>query len=265
MAMAEGDHLAAEEPAPQPVSVGGQVKDRVTGEALEAARILLRPAEGVEAQTHTAVTGADGTFRIDGVEEGPFVLEIRHVGYGPVDHHLTVPGDEDIRLEVEMVPDPIELAPVVATAEPDIPPRMVGFYDRKGRGIGRHLSRDDIDDRNPFRVSDLFRTMRGVSVQPGPRGTGGRILMGRGCEPTVYIDGTRTTEGARFIDEYVSTADLEAVEVYSMSEAPGEFQHGSCGAVVLWTRPPGTDGDGSPWSWRRALVAASILGFIFLR
>lgn len=250
-------------PQEDPVSVGGQIQDRATGEALEAARVLLRPDEGFEAPTRTAVSDADGSFEIPSVEPGPYILEVRHVGYGALHHHLRVPADDDVRLGIELVPEPIELSPVVATAPADISPRMVGFHERKDRGFGRFLSREDIEDRAPFRVSDLFRTMAGVDVQPSPGGHGGRLLM-RGCEPAVYIDGVRTQEGARFIDEYLSTGELEAVEVYNVSETPAQFQHGACGAVVLWTRPPGTD-NGRPWSWWRALVAASIVGFIFLR
>ena len=258
------DAPRAGERADSQVSVGGEVTDRATGEALEAARVQLRPAGDLEASTHTAITDPEGVFYIPAADEGPYVLEIQHVGYGSVDHHMEVPADEDVRLEIQMVPDPIELSPVVVDAGPEVHPRMEGFYERKDRGMGRFMSRDDIERRNPFRVTDLFRTMAGIRVQPGQSGQQNRILLSRGCEPAVFIDGRRTSQGARFIDDLISTGDLEALEVYSPSQVPPQFQHGTCGAVVLWTRPPGTD-EGNPFSWRRVLIAASFLGLVLLR
>lgn len=256
---------AADDPA-QPVTVQGTILDRSSGQALEGVRLSLEPAEGASAEVRMAVTDSDGRFAMREVPEGRYTLEARHIGYGPLDYHFELPGDEDVHFDIQLVPDPIELDAVVATGAPEISPRMRGFYDRKDRGIGRFISRSDIEARNPFRVSDLFRTMAGVRVQPGPGNRGGRLLMRRGCEPAVYIDGIRTTEGARYIDDYVSTGDVEAVEVYNVSQVPAQFDQGTCGVVALWTRPPGTDPDeGNPWSWRRALVALSVMGFILLR
>jgi hypothetical protein len=259
------DVVSAQEPGEvRPlVPVEGMVTDRISGEPMEGVAITLRHI--VRAELPSVITDRAGRFRIPAVPLGLYRMEATRVGYHEVRDSMVVTGEGTVRIEVAMVAAAIELEPVVVTATRRLTPEMREFEERRERGIGRFLSRDDIERLAPYRVSDLFRRMPGLHVEPGPRGRGGDVFMRGGCRPAVFVDGMRSATGPLDIDGSVSTGDLEAVEVYSASEAPMRFAYGSCGSIVLWTRPGGSE-EGEPFSFRRLFVAAGILaGFLLLR
>jgi hypothetical protein len=61
------------------------------------------------------------------------------------------------------------------------------------------------------------------------------------CVPDLFLDGQRAPNME--LDD-VSLSDIEAVELYSrISTLPAQFAPGNrtpCGAIVIWTRIPGT-------------------------
>jgi hypothetical protein len=66
-----------------------------------------------------------------------------------------------------------------------------------------------------------------------------RSAFGDGCAPTIYIDGLmmRALSGAD-IDVLVRAEDVGAIEVYSESQVPPQFQDplSGCGSIVLWRK-----------------------------
>lgn len=55
-----------------------------------------------------------------------------------------------------------------------------------------------------------------------------------GCEPTLWIDGTRSTMRSY---DMMRVEEIEGIEVYTGGGAPGTFND-PCGTVVIWTRVP---------------------------
>lgn len=240
-----------------PSYVSGMVLDHTTGEPLQGAEVALREVEGSRVATRT--TTEQGLFRFDAIRASLYEIWITHAGYKEVQLRLDPRDGDDVRVEVEMVRTVVTLEPLVVTATRQTLLRRVGFLDRREVGLGQFMTRDQIEARNPFRVSDMFRTMAGFRVVPGARSGGDRVLGRGNCPPAIFVDGTRLLEGSS-IDEVLRPESLEALEVYHASQTPARFRGSRCGAVVAWTRSPDPGERGQPLTWRRILFGLGFIG-----
>jgi hypothetical protein len=242
--------------APGSAYVVGTVTIRGTEDPLPGAQVALTGRADVPPALQT--TGERGAFRFSDIAPRSYTLRITFLGYKPVEFEFSVRDGDEVRVDVEMVRGVVALEPIVVTATRQSLLRRVGFVDRQRSGIGRFMDREDIRERNPFRVTDLLRTMPGWRVTPGPRGHG-NLILGRGsCIPAMYVDGARLIDGTS-IDEVLNPETIEAIEVYHASQAPAQYQGTRCGSVVAWSRDPGQAEGGSPFTLKRLLTA---LGFL---
>jgi TonB family protein len=117
--------------------------------------------------------------------------------------------------------------------------RLAGFYQRRSRSSGGHfITRDQIDQRNPAQLTDLFRSVPGARIYSS---TFTNVVRFRGmrCAPLVWLDGFPAT-AAEFDLDALDPYIIEGVEVYlGVATVPPEFRWvrggGSCGAIVIWT------------------------------
>ncbi len=243
------------------VRVQGTVTDRETGEALEGVSVQLRS----ESLPHDRdrMTNERGNFVFQPVPRGVYHIRVVRIGYQPIEHTVQLRSDSELRVEVELTSEAVALEPIVVESTRRTSLVRTGFYNRKDRGFGRFVTREDIEDSNAFEVSDLVRRMPGVSVassnRPGYRGV---VTMRGGCQPQVWVDGARTVQPFA-LDDFLTVHDVEAIEVYNSAEAPPQYSTDGCGAVLVWTRRPGAD-NGEPFTWRRLFVAVGFLGAGFL-
>lgn len=248
------------------VGIRGVVLDRETREPLEGAGVTLEPVgEHAEGQVPRSVlTDPEGRFVLGGLQDGSYRIAIERLGYGTVSDSLTYRSAAGLRIEVEMVAEAVELEPLLVVTEARS--RVLlgnGFYERRRRGIGRFLTREEDAVHTALRASDLFRGIAGVRMSSVDRfGQDGVVLFRNGCVADVYLDGVRTSSPFP-MDALVSPGDLEAVEVYRGAELPSRFGTTSCGAVLIWTHVP-NPGTGEPFSWTKLLVAVGVFGVSFL-
>jgi hypothetical protein len=152
-----------------------------------------------------------------------------------VDLSARAPHHTDLRL----LPAPPTLTPVQVEGKREKGLRNVGFTQRQKSGLGRYLTADQISEKLPTVMTDIFSTVPGLMIdyssgQPqlkGSRGAGGSCL-------TYVIDGVQTPMQGDFND-YMHPDEVAAVEVYQSSEAPAQFQTGGqsdCAVVVIWTK-----------------------------
>jgi len=120
--------------------------------------------------------------------------------------------------------------------------REVGFTTRQRAGLGHYLTEDQIAQRQPMQMTDLLTQMPGIRMDYSsgyPVPTSSRDAMG-GCVSYV-IDGVPQQFGLETQDfnDYMHPDEVSAMEVYSPSEAPAQFQVGgnsSCEVIVIWTK-----------------------------
>ena len=166
---------------------------------------------------------------------------------------------------------PAKLPPVVAVTGPRNR-TMTEFERRRRHGNGSYLTRGQIERMHAERLTDLLRTMPGVSVsmnekgglivemrraasitmQPMPAATARPDSSGGGSSSTGKVVGQATIKkcpAGFLIDglpvDDASAADIdvrpeliEAIEAYSGGLVPIEFnsRNGQCGVVMIWTR-----------------------------
>jgi outer membrane receptor for ferrienterochelin and colicins len=105
--------LLAQVATAQAVKVSGIVTDSATGTRLEGARIILRrDGRAVGA----AESDSRGRFHLARVEPGSYELRIARIGYAPRASGSIDVGDADLALEVRLPELPLQLEPVVVTA-----------------------------------------------------------------------------------------------------------------------------------------------------
>jgi hypothetical protein len=190
----------------------------------------------------TTRTDSAGAFRLGGLPAGTQTVEARTIGYAPARRAVTLRAGSVT--PVAVVLDRAQELPALSIvgARGNRVQRLPEFEQRRARGMGRYLTRDQIEQRNPGEVTDLFRMMPGVSVVWD--GTDYVLVSSRGaasltsasCPLAVFLDG-RPVPGDWSVNTLVRPNDVEAVEVYTGAAVPvGLSTMNGCGAVVIWTR-----------------------------
>ena len=188
-----------------------------------------RPVSGVRvgltSSTDATVTDSLGTFSLSGQRSGTQVLVARRIGYRPretiVNLTRTAAREVVVRLDV-FVP---VLEAVYVEARRNAALERIGFSERRRMGFGRFLGPADLATKHAFAVSDYLRYL------PGARAGG---LSGESCT-TFWVDGMRWLGDP---DDFVAASEVAAIESYSGTYVPAEFQsfEGGCRVVVIWTK-----------------------------
>lgn len=208
------------------------------------------PILGVEVRVYggplVGRTDDSGTFRIMGLPSGVAQVRLRRMGFLPTVREVRLlPGRTD-SLAVSLTALATMIPGVTVQEEHEARSHRLlpGFWERRARGFGYFLTRDQIEKRNAFDFAELTRMAPGVTI--GMRNGRKTIRFRRGgemtdCPPQFVVDGMRIENGSP--DEF-EPGDVEALELYSgpatipPQYAP-RFDSHTCGAVVIWTRLPG--------------------------
>lgn len=228
---------------PMSTTLVGMARDSA-GAPIANVEVWIR---GTDLYTHT---NAIGGFRFPGAPEGSVKLTMRRLGY------------EQATVDLELKPGRIDSLVVALTAIPavlagvnvneDVNARskrlLAGFWERKARGIGNYMTREEVIERNAHSFPDLVRMKPGtqiVMVNGRKQVRFSRSPTIRGdCPPLYFLDGMRIENAT---GEEVQPGDVEAIEMYSSTATiPPQFQPRmvanprTCGVIVVWTRLPGS-------------------------
>lgn len=244
------------------VVVRGRVTDLTTQRPIPSVGVRLLDLNADRRLAWEGMSDSTGVFQGPRLPPSTYGIEVEALGYSTLSHEMDISGYGVADLGIELGPVALELEPLVVVTRRRSRLEVAGFFQRRNRGFGHSLTREEIEARRPTFVSDLVRTMPGVTIAPSMMGGGGILRMRGGCVPDVVLDGVRLSSPV-VLDQLLTVEDLEGIEVYSGSTSPVEYSHSSCGTVLAWTRDPGRAG-GSPWSWKRAGAAAGfiLLGFL---
>ena len=190
----------------------------------------------------------DGTFTFDRFPVGPAKVSLRRLGYEPKSIDLAPEDGPADTVRVVMRVQPLILAGMdVSAQEMRRRAAIEDFYRRSVRGQGSYITREDIAARHATRLSDALSGVPGITlIRRGLHGGMAVRFMNssvvrRDCTPQYWLDGVRAQDVE--IDDF-SPSDIEGVELYQgPSTTPLQFSQGAtttCGAVVIWTRVPGT-------------------------
>jgi hypothetical protein len=229
IALAFLPQMSARGQAPYPVK--GTVTDR-GGVAIVNVEIVASRRGQYPRQVRT---GEDGRFEFTDLATGPTSMTARRLGYKSLTLDLYVNSTAampEVAFVLELVA--ADVAPVVVNSGAG---RLGEFYAHKGNpSFGRFFEQAEIEKRRGGRISDLFRTVPGVTVVAAS-GLGNAVRV-RGCQPTVWVDGIRLPGSE--VDDVANPTDIAAIEVYiSSAGIPAEYRDRdtrACGVIVLWSR-----------------------------
>ena len=219
-----------------------QARGTVTGMVRDSTGAGIAGAEvSVSGTTLRAHTNAEGGFRLTNVPLGSLTLAVRRLGYAPTAISVLLSPSETPVVSVVVTPLAQALATVVVRGDRRFEDhgRLAGFYQRRSRSSGGHfITREQIDQRNPSQLTDLFRNVPGARVHTS-RFTNAIRFRGMRCAPLVWLDGFPATAGEFDIDA-LDPYIVEGIEIYlGVATVPPEFRWvrggGSCGAIVIWT------------------------------
>jgi hypothetical protein len=221
-------------PALAPSRVRGRVVDRTSGEPISTATVSLsRPGL-------VRLTNTNGLFEFERVPPGSYGVTVEQLGFGTREDSLVVGPDQIVEMEIRLGVEPI----AVEGIEVEVEARsrwleMEGFYGRSDQGTGRHFVREQIEERDPLFLSDLFAPLPGLMVvREGFRTVVGSKRAGslsgpELCPLGIYVDGFLMAE---FDLDMLDPRSVEAVEVYNgPSETPIQYRS-QCGVVLIWLR-----------------------------
>jgi len=246
--------------------VAGEVVDADTRRAVPGLVVHLGGIDGPEARTD-----ARGRFDLGAVRPGRFRLGVRGPGYGRQDGCIVVPAGQEVRVALALHPEPIPLEPLAVTVEGARPLWLVraGFYRRMRAGGGVFITEQDIREKDPSRLSEMFSGEAAVSVASGnpepmqalqathpPPGAPGRPCplgnpdacrrpQDTGSCPIQFLVDGRPVPLVLGIDTF-HARDVAGIEAYfHASDIPPQFNVGraACGVVNIWLKlHPGRPG-----------------------
>lgn len=229
-------------------AVSAQSVGAISGTVRDSAGTPVPGVEVVLLQRPGAVySDSLGKFRFVDVPSGKRALHFRRLGFEPKSLDTNVTQGQTLALAVVLDPFATEIEGMTVEELAHRRQILSDFYDRKSRGFGHFITRDQIEKRGPMNLSDMMRMVPGARIVP-LQGTSQATLRfsraqgGRDCPPQYWVDGVKAWN--LNIDDIVPQ-DVEGIEVYEgASTVPPQFntREGTtiCGVVLIWTRVPGT-------------------------
>ena len=216
---------------------------RLTGKVVNAAGAPVANARvDVSGTGNATLSREDGSFGFADLPSGTQALVVRQLGFEPVEVAVELSGRAPKQVTVTMSKPARVLDPVAVVAEKSKDGLdQVGFAQRKKNGFGYFMGPDEIQQRQATRMTDLFRTVPSLRIVPSGMDyvvESARDAQG-GCVNYVVDGAPYKSLFAGDVDRLMPPNDVAAIEVYSGSSTPAEFQtpgNSSCTTIVMWSR-----------------------------
>lgn len=244
--------LAAATPAAAQVRVVGRVVEDETGTPIPGVDVTVRNPYG--AFLAHRITDERGMFEYYAKRANGIRFAAERIGYKPNTTPVLFFDQHDFfRVEVRLDRKAVLLAPleVIARSGSRESAVLANFRSRLTHGHGHYFTRQDIEKRNPARVTDMLAELPGVRLLSAGSGLRRVVRMARtsggNCPTQIWVDGflinpqnvLLPNHDDFTIDDIVHPEDVEGIEVYSgLSTVPPEFLNrwARCGVVAIWTR-----------------------------
>ena len=227
-------------------TIRGRVFDASTGDALPGAEVFIASLQRGD------VTDEDGEFRITSLPPGAYRLQVRLIGFAPLDSAMvTVAPKQELYFEARLVPRVFEAHEIQITAS---------RHETLVENVPLHvttLSRRKIRELNVSQAPELLREEPGVLVQKTNQGGGSPVIRGlKANKVLLLIDGIRmnnaTYRGGNV--QYLNTISSSVIDRVEVVRGPVSALYGSDafgGTINILTRSPGThSGEGVHWTGR---------------
>jgi outer membrane receptor protein involved in Fe transport len=225
--------LAAAPLAAEAADVSGVVKDP-QGAVVPAASVSLRTAQG--AAVASAVTDAEGRFRLVVTGRGTYVLAVAARGFAPRRVAVSLDGAAPRTVEVILAAEGFH-DEVTVTASPG----RVSDLEATPQPVNV-IGEQELRFRAKAVLAQAAHEEVGLHVQRTSPTMGGFFVRGlTGTKVNVYVDGVRYTTSAQRggVSTFFNLVEPEAVETVEVLRGPSSAEYGSDalgGSVQLLTR-----------------------------
>jgi outer membrane receptor protein involved in Fe transport len=227
------------EAAAEPVS--GTVKDE-SGSVIAGATVTVLTAR--QAVVATTVTDTQGSFRINDLAPGDYVVQVEAAGFGLRRITAKVSANApplSIVLDVDAVRET-----VTVTSEP-------GLAQDATRAVQpvTVISREHLDQRAHNVVAEAVTEESGVHLQRTSPSMAGVFVRGlTGNKVNVYVDGVRYSNGAQRggVNTFLNLLDQSSIDGIEVVHGPNSAEYGSDalgGTVQFLTKTPSLAPSGS--------------------
>ena len=222
-----------------------------TGNAVLTGRVINAAGSTGGRRAHRRASGRPGrrlrrrtgSSRISGLPSGTQNVVARQIGFAPEEQRVELSTRGPAEVSITMARPATMLNTVVVKADRDVGLEKVGFTQRKKMGGGYYMDGDQITQRAPNMLTDLFRTIPGLRVVPSGNGIDYTVESARqvtGSCVKYFVDGAPFE--AVFpgdVDRILPPNEIAAIEVYNGISVPAQFQmagQSSCAAIVMWSK-----------------------------
>ncbi len=224
-------------------AIRGRVTELGSGAGVPAAEVAVF-RDGLPVAN--ARTDSTGFFFVEISEIGAYQMLARRVGFfgGVVaEVKLATRDTFELLVRMERIVQTLQTLKVEgARAGIDF---TRGFDERRSKGIGTFLSRQQIERKGFQRAPELVYGLPGYQLMPDATERFGQPISvivstrasGLGaCTPALFVDGFPVDPESLYRD--YSSNDIESIEAYQSSQVPARFSMGRslCGVVLFWTR-----------------------------
>lgn len=226
LALVACQHRVAKTEVQDSGAIVGAVTDRATGAPITGASVVVEDAH------RSAITGSDGTYRLNGIEPGTHTVLARYIGYGSQAASVVVVDGEEARADFELEKSVQRLDDVVTTGT------VVPTEVRAIPSPVTVITAEEIERLRPRTTNELFRQMvpSGVAWDLGAFPTqtpmsvrGGSTLQGSTGTLKVFIDGIEVSDQSRAA---VDPNSIERIEVVRGPQAASLYGSDAIGGVV---------------------------------
>ncbi len=204
-------------------TIRGKVIDKTTKEPLPSADVHL-----VELKRGT-ITQNDGTFIINKVPAGNYILEVSYIGYKKTQKKINLKDDETIDLDIELEQTAISLPGVVVTGT---------MYERSAFEIHQPIAVLD-EDKLGLRLSDnIAKTLSyepGINLEFNGSSVGRPVIRGlTGTRILILDNGVRIGDASDLSPDHAISFEPTSVERIEVIRGPASLFYGtnSVGGVI---------------------------------
>ncbi|MDP6936558.1 MAG: TonB-dependent receptor, partial [Candidatus Marinimicrobia bacterium] len=160
------------------LSISGTIKDSKTGEPLPYANII------VSNTTIGTASDINGYYIIPSIDNGEYIVKVMMIGYSISENKIII-NNENIRLNLELEPDIIDIDEVKVSAE-----RM--RFEKKVDVSRVNISNREIRRTPAFVESDVFRTIQLLPSVTASNDFNAALIVRGGSpdENLILLDGT---------------------------------------------------------------------------
>jgi len=236
---------------------GSQETRKVTGTVRDSGGTGIPYVNIDGGPRYRTLSNAVGEFALVVPAGEAFDVAVRRIGFLPGSFRVE-PGT-DTTVSVVLQPLAVLMETQVIRAREQVRNLATrGFYARmaeqeRGALVGEFVTPEEIEMRNPQRVTQLLEQRRGITVRRVGRCQVFvqcyRVMGPNNCVATVYLDGHRLNRladaaasdasAAPALDELITANSVSGIEIYPRgSSAPPRYQAlaGTCSIIVIWTK-----------------------------